>query len=81
MVVSKKLSEKEIQKFIEKGGWVSKEKEKEKFFVMTLRMPASMCEEIDAIVKEKAGYNRTTWILRTIQKQLKIEQMGLEKSE
>lgn len=81
MVISKKVSEKEIQKFIDKGGSVKQDKEKEESFVMTLKMPMWMKDQIQNLIREKAGYSRTSWILRTLEKQLKIEEAGFDKGE
>ncbi len=76
MVISKKISEKEIQKFIEKGGSVTKDEEKKESFIMTLKMPMWMKDQIDTLIKEKAGYSRTSWILQAIQKELEKQNHG-----
>lgn len=81
MVVRRRLTEKEIQKFIDKGGSVKQDKEREESFVMTLKMPMWMKDQIESLIRQKAGYSRTSWILRTIEKQLKIEEAGFDKVE
>lgn len=71
MVVSKKDFESDRKKFIEKGGSASTSQDKTEWMNICLRIQKNMVQEIDSLVKEKAGYTRTTWILQAIQKQLK----------
>ena len=69
MVIKKKLSEEAIQRFVSKGAKVKEDKKRSK--VICLRMPISMVEDVDEKVKGKRAYNRTTWILSIIDKELR----------
>ena len=73
MVVAKKDMESERKRFIEKGGSAASGKDASEYMNICLRIPKNMVQQIDSLVKEKAGYSRTTWILQAIQKGLREE--------
>lgn len=70
MVVIKKSLEHARQKIIDKGGSNTGETNKSTHTTICLRLPITMLEEIDLDVATKAGFNRTTWILQVLQKEL-----------
>jgi predicted DNA-binding protein len=72
MVVAKKDMESQRKRFIEKGGSTASSKDTSEHMNICLRIPKNMVQQIDSLVKEKAGYSRTTWILQAIQKQLEM---------
>lgn len=68
------LSEDEIKKLIDKGAPVKadlKEEELKKWTNINLRIALEMLKEIDAMVDKNVGMTRTSWILQTLQKELK----------
>jgi aspartate oxidase len=68
------LSEDEIKKLIDKGAPVKadlKEEELKKWTNINLRIALEMLKEIDAMVNKNVGMTRTSWILQTLQKELK----------
>lgn len=68
------LSEEQIKKLIDKGAPVKedmKEEEAKKWTNINLRISSDMLNEIDAMVDKDVGMTRTSWILQTLQKELK----------
>ncbi len=70
MVVMKKDTESERKRFIEKGGSVPETKDKGDWTNICLRIPKKMVIEIDNVVQENVGINRTGWILQTLKEKL-----------
>ena len=71
MSVKKKISENSINQFIAKGAEVKKEKKL--WTKICLRIPSAMLDQIDEKVDKKIGFNRTSWILSALEKQMKWE--------
>lgn len=71
MVIKRKL---EIEKVIDKGGYVDADKSSKCEWVMfSLRMKADMSKQIDEALKERVGISKTGFILQAIQEKLKNE--------
>ncbi len=60
--------------FLEKGLRPPSIRENSKWTNISLRIPKEMIMTIDEIVKDKPGFNRTTWILQALQAELKREE-------
>jgi hypothetical protein len=68
--IEMKDKQKEIEEVIFKGGRViqDSEKEKEKWTMISMRIPVYLLEKLEAKKKEKLGMTRTACILQAIQK-------------
>lgn len=69
MVIKKKVSEESREKFISKGAGVKKEKKP--WTRICLRIPQEMVDQIDILIEKKVGFNRTSWILKSLETQIK----------
>ena len=70
MAVSKQR-EKEVEALIEKGGKVKEDYKTKEWFIVNLRLPMSMLEEVDEAVANRVGITRTGWILEAIHEKLR----------
>jgi len=71
---SKDNKNQKIEEFINKGANVIEENlklVKDEWVLTSLRIPKSILNEIDSVRKNRIGITRNTWILETIQKELK----------
>ena len=71
--LEKKVEEEEIDidALIEKGAKVKADRrKKEKWTYINVRISSKMLEEVDAIVENRIGINRTGWILETIHERI-----------
>lgn len=71
----KEPNEKEIEKYLEKGGLVPSDIEKkEKWTRMLLRIRTDALIDIDKLISNRMGITRTSWILEAIQEKIKREE-------
>lgn len=76
MTIKQKI---QIDKFIEKGGQVAADNEKDvQWTNFCLRMKKSMSKEIDAILEDCEGVNKTGFILQAIREKIKKHQQEQE---
>jgi len=75
MILDKKKNEEEMEliKIISKGGHVQADlkSNKNKFKTFCLRMPENMFHQIDKILENRVGLNKTSWILQCLDEKLK----------
>lgn len=67
------LSASDIEKLIDKGAAVKGESKSDdkKWTNINLRIRKEIVDEINAILKSEFGFNRTSWIVQAIQKEIK----------
>jgi predicted HicB family RNase H-like nuclease len=73
MVIKKLEKPSDVEKFIDKGGQVSCDKEpacKLEWTNFTLRIRKDLSEKIDCVIEERIGISKTAWILEAIQEKL-----------
>lgn len=68
----KKNSEKAIEEIVNKGGRVAEEnkEEKEKWTMISVRLPEWMLKDIDKETSNRSGLSRNAWILESFQDKL-----------
>lgn len=70
-----KSKEEKIEMIINKGGRVAEEslvqQEKDKWTLISVRLPASLLNEIDEKLDKRIGLSRNAWILEAFQEKLK----------
>lgn len=78
MILDKRKPEKDddLLKIISKGGHVQADlkSNKNKFKTFCLRMPESMFHQIDKMLEDRVGLNKTSWILQCLDEKLKSGQ-------
>ncbi len=67
----KPAPKKEIEQFINKGGKVAKESDKDGWTVISVRLPYHLIESIDEKRAEQIGLSRNAWILAAMQEKIK----------